>query len=498
MSEIIFGPLLGLESDQLYSFCLLTGSSTQPQLKIADKLYPAKCLSQTPSGYFWRVEVEIPVPDLSLSLSYSWWTQDASQPLTTVNNVASWSFTVPGKNEAINIAYASCNGFHHPRDRNKEKEDYALWHKMKNEQAQQPYHLLIMGGDQIYADELPMSPAAPHLNQWFNLSEKQKLQTNDSVEIHQELDALFERQYFNTWGQTDIMTMLASVPSVMMWDDHDIIDGWGSYHKEKQLCPIFQAIFHWANTYFRLFQLRGMNQPLLDKNHHASYCLLFRRQLIVAMDNRSERRIKRIMSKQHRKLIREKVFELSSSADNIFLLSAVPVVYPDFERVEKIIGFIPYIRQWQDDIRDHWRASGHREERFELIQWLLSEPMQKFEQRFILSGDVHVGGFGQLSHNKTKKNSDLGTWHQLISSGIVNHPPPTWAWPILRLFMDSGTEHKKGENGWYSHLLDLHNKEKLLRKRNYLHLKIQTKNTLLIWKTEEIDIKHIIEGENKH
>ncbi|WDE06784.1 alkaline phosphatase family protein [Thalassomonas viridans] len=498
MSEIIFGPLLGLENDQLYSFCVLTRSGSPLQLKIADKLYPAKCLAQTPSGFFWRAEADLPVKQACRQLSYSWHRQGETQALATQDNVSGWRFTVPGKQAPLNIAYASCNGFHHPRDKDKEKQDYALWHKMHLEQEHQPYHLLIMGGDQIYADELPMSPSAPHLNLWFKSSERQKLQAADSPEIHRELDQLFERQYFNTWGQADIAAMLASVPSIMMWDDHDIIDGWGSYPKKKQRCPVFQAIFHWANIYFRLFQLRGMQAPLLDGKDHASYCVLFRRQLIVAMDNRSERRIKRIMSKQHWQLIHEKVDQLGPDADNILLLSAVPVVYPDFERVEKFIGFIPYIRQWQDDIRDHWRANGHIRERAQMIRWLLSEPMQDFRQRFILSGDVHVGGFGQLCHNK--KNQKLPgktplTWYQLISSGIVNYPPKRWAWPVLRLFMDSGREHKKGEKGWFCHLFRLGNKEKLLRKRNYLHIRIQENHSQLSWKTEALDIKHKVEAD---
>ena len=490
MSEIIFGPLLSIESDHLYSFCLLTRSDTPLQLKVDEKRYPASCLTKTPSGFFWRAEVEIPAMELTQSKNYAWFEQEATKPLTTKNKQSNWSFTVPGISQALNIAYASCNGFHHPRDKNKEQQDYALWHKMQVEHGHNPYHLLIMGGDQIYADELPMSPSAPKLNQWFNLSEAQKLLTPDTTDIHQELDELFERQYFNTWGQSDIANMLASVPSIMMWDDHDIIDGWGSYAEEKQQCPIFKAIFHWANIYFRLFQLRGMSQTLLDEKHHASYCFVFRRQLIVAMDNRSERQITRIMSKEHWRLLQSKVAELSEGADNILLLSAVPVVYPDFERVEKFIGFIPVIRQWQDDIRDHWRADGHKKERAALIQWLLSEPMKMFKQRFILSGDVHVAGFGRLSHDEG--NDSGGNWYQLISSGIINHPPKAWAWPILRLFMDNGKEHQKGKNGWFCHLLNLTHKEKLLRKRNYLQLTIKGNGSDLCWKTENGDITHQI------
>ena len=33
--------------------------------------------------------------------------------------------------------------------------------------------------------------------------------------------------------------MLALVPTVAMWDDHDLIDGWGSYPAERQDCAVF-------------------------------------------------------------------------------------------------------------------------------------------------------------------------------------------------------------------------------------------------------------------
>ena len=41
----------------------------------------------------------------------------------------------------------------------------------------------------------------------------------------------------------------------MMWDDHDIFDGWGSYSDEEQASPVFQTIFDAARAAFIKFQL---------------------------------------------------------------------------------------------------------------------------------------------------------------------------------------------------------------------------------------------------
>src|SRR3546814_20870983 len=49
--------------------------------------------------------------------------------------------------------------------------------------------------------------------------------------------------------------MLASIPSIMMWDDHDLIDGWGSYPDDRQECDVYQkTIWPAAERAFRTFQ----------------------------------------------------------------------------------------------------------------------------------------------------------------------------------------------------------------------------------------------------
>lgn len=41
--------------------------------------------------------------------------------------------------------------------------------------------------------------------------------------------------------QVDVATALATIPAVMIWDDHDIFDGWGSYDPDMQNCVIFKV-----------------------------------------------------------------------------------------------------------------------------------------------------------------------------------------------------------------------------------------------------------------
>ena len=54
---------------------------------------------------------------------------------------------------------------------------------------------------------------------------------------------------------TRVGAILSSVPSLMMWDDHDIIDGWGSYAADWLESAMFQGLWSAAREHFALFQL---------------------------------------------------------------------------------------------------------------------------------------------------------------------------------------------------------------------------------------------------
>jgi PhoD related phosphatase len=67
-----------------------------------------------------------------------------------------YSFRVPAKGASPRIAYASCAGFHDPEGKYAREtvNKNAMWSVLKEEHEKEPYHLLIMGGDQVYADQL--------------------------------------------------------------------------------------------------------------------------------------------------------------------------------------------------------------------------------------------------------------------------------------------------------------------------------------------------------
>lgn len=80
-----------------------------------------------------------------------------------------------------------------------------------------------------------------------------------------------------------------------------------------------------------------------------------------------------------------------------------------------------------DDLDDHWTASGHKEERNNLIYDLQELAAEKSIRITVLGGDVHLGAVGQFYSTpklKIPKDKDHRYMPNVISSAIVNTPPP--------------------------------------------------------------------------
>jgi hypothetical protein len=80
--------------------------------------------------------------------------------------------------------------------------------------------LLLLVGDQVYADE----GLAPHVREW-----QVARRGEDSEPRHQVAD--FEEYtwlYYDSWSQPEVRWLLSTVPSAMIFDDHDVHDDWNT------------------------------------------------------------------------------------------------------------------------------------------------------------------------------------------------------------------------------------------------------------------------------
>jgi hypothetical protein len=78
---------------------------------------------------------------------------------------------------------------------------------------------LVLLGDQVYADEL-----TPPTRRWLSLRRGEETSPEAQVEDFEE----YTRLYAESWSDPHVRWLLSTVPSSMIFDDHEMIDDWNT------------------------------------------------------------------------------------------------------------------------------------------------------------------------------------------------------------------------------------------------------------------------------
>lgn len=438
-NEIVAGPILGFRGckDKLWrtsALVVIKGSATKPHFKFKvgkDQLGEEKAtlLKSFDGRHAWRLEWAVAQTEQEQPVTY--WINDGSP----------FRYVVPERDKPLRVSYGSCFGFSSIGAMKKIAVKDAMWQVLHREHKIKPYHLMMMGGDQVYADSI--WEAVPALKTWFDLPIKKRVQAPFPAETRKLVEKFYFDLYCERWSQATVAAVMSQVPSLMMWDDHDIFDGWGSYPPEQQACPVFQGIWKEARDHFRLFQLQakddsdlGEGTPLLGKLGF-TYAQRINDVAIVALDMRSERTQEQVMSLETWNRIQEWMYaELPAGKDaggvvtrgrcqHLLVMSSIPVVYVNSNMLEAAFGWLPGQQDLEDDFKDQWLSRTHQEERLRLIHRLLKFSKETGCRVTIVSGDVHVAGIGYIqSERDGAQHDEANVVNQLISSAMVHPPPP--------------------------------------------------------------------------
>ena len=397
---------------------------------------PPRSIGKSGANTAWRSDVTIPQKaTVETRVSYRVGTNEA------------YSFVVPAVNMTPRTAYGSCNGFSDPKAMKSVNENNYLWDVLFKKHRNRPYHLMMLGGDQIYADTLwTMVPA---VGAWAELPFKDGNKAPFTPAMKAALDQFYFDLYCSRWSQPEPAQVLASVPSVMMWDDHDIIDGWGSYKPERQASPVFQGLFEIARKHFITFQLHGSSEDKADPafitpHTGLSYGHSFGKLAILAVDMRSERSQNQVLSRESWDLVLEWV-DKQTGLEHLYVMSSIPVVHPTFTLLESLLGVVPGNQGIEDDLKDHWSSRSHLAERLRFVHRLLKFAADKGTRVTILSGDVHIAALGIIESKRAGaiiNNSQV--INQLTSSGIVHPAPPALVTFALDRLFDNTEELDRG------------------------------------------------------
>lgn len=475
-APLLLGPLLGLESDTLYTVCFLTAKDVAAAAVVWDgDTLAARLVAEIPAGRFWRAEIAMGIPADSQQISYQ--ISVDGQGVASQTGLTRWQVLVPAAGVQPKIAYASCNGFSDYKLMSSTDHHYALWEDLLAQHQRQPFALMLLGGDQVYADSLWAE--VPAIKAWNALKRKDKVQRKATKVMREQLDRFYARLYLERWNEPSVALALATIPNIMMWDDHDIFDGWGSYPADIQQCDVYQAIYTVARDYFRLFQLRTMANSTLfaadtDCPSHG-FGLQFRGYSVLGMDHRSERTLRQVMAAAQWQQV---IQFLTQAHGDLLVLSGVPVVYRDFSMAEKALDATPWEEELTDDLKDHWRAREHQGERARLIMHLLQSGRRRQARTVILSGDVHVGCLGVI-RDKSVAGARVNV-HQVVSSAIVHPAPSQIQWLGIQAVTNDNTEYLDENQHISIDMLTPHGAPRYLRTRNYATLMRGTDHKLWV------------------
>ncbi len=372
----------------------------------------------------------------------------------------------------IRIAFVSCNGEENGDLDRDGAERNRMWARLQADHARAPFALLLQGGDQIYADEAtrghPLSgdwpkhvPANPS--------------AGDLEDLARHLERRFAERYMMVLAAEGCADLFATVPSLSVWDDHDICDGWGSLPESRTDSAVGQVLFTVARRMYLLFQhgATDADVPALFLDP-AGGNLGWWRDLpgvtLFAPDLRSERHRDRIMGPGGWNAVEA----MQPAGDHVFMVSSVPLLGPRLSLLESLMMAIPRMQHYEDDLRDQWQSHAHRDEWRRMLGQVLR--MRQAAPVTVLSGEIHLATRAEMGPRET-------LIHQLVASGISHRAPPRAYARVLGLFAGLGEAPLPGHAIRIKPLPG--QQHRYVAERNYLTLDRRDGRWQAVWHLEE-------------
>ncbi|XP_070566315.1 uncharacterized protein [Ptychodera flava] len=377
-----------------------------------------------------------------------------------------------------------------------EDNSNVMWIHMRNAHKEKPFHLLLLGGNNVNADVIVQE-----------LLEERRMSGLDDYDVsglRNDARRKYFEMYISQWRQPEQSCMMARIPTLMMWDEQDIFSGWGSVSQSIEEQEIFKA----AKEYFISFQLKGfrtlsaraphvsvvdvhqlsvtwlhppsvqLREPYHDPGPF-SHVLTFGDVGFLLLDHRSERTIDRIMSEDTWRELTG-ILDVIHGTKHIFVVIPVPIIFVESDtststlfkksshkssssktsssssktsskQTIKIVekggrrkkkkvsikesreGFSDGHDDGDHEVANQWTSPYHDFERKRLIKLLLDFSRRKRVKVTILSGDAHVGCWGKI-----EAESDISI--DVVTLSSISSPPMKTSFFGLHMMRHHGTE----------------------------------------------------------
>ncbi|KAG0159782.1 hypothetical protein PDIDSM_7307 [Penicillium digitatum] len=392
---------------------------------------------------FWRFNLEVELSTVQQRIAYR------------INQGPALGFWVPPAGESMNIMFYSGNGFSPSADSHRVCGPDPLWRDILNEHQTRPFHVMIGGGDQIFNDS--GITESTFFQEWFKIKNAaERYGASFTPEFRAELEQFYLERYASWFSQGLFSLANSQIPMVNIWNDHEIFEGFGSYHDDFMQTSVISGIGKIAFKYYLLFQhhsvpdeteadepswLLGAHPgPYIEQKSRNLFMSLGQGLSFLGLDCRTERRSNEVLSEDTCDLIWDRCHNeiMKGETKHLIVLSSVPVAYPrvamlrNFMNSRKSLGKAGVlgglVNRSGGNVEvfdDHWAGKHLKSERTWLVEDLQDLAAEKSVRITILSGDVHLAAIGQFYSNpklNVAKDQDYRYMPNVISSAIADIP----------------------------------------------------------------------------
>ncbi|MDT9692240.1 alkaline phosphatase D family protein [Streptomyces sp. P9(2023)] len=129
----------------------------------------------------------------------------------------------PAPDDGVKVAFGSCRWAAKPAEGRDpvgpDALDTLATHLARHPDAAERPDVLVLLGDQVYADETSAAT-----RRWLAARRDPRDPPGSEVGEYEE----YTRLYDESWGDPEVRWLLSTVPSCMIFDDHDVIDDWNT------------------------------------------------------------------------------------------------------------------------------------------------------------------------------------------------------------------------------------------------------------------------------
>ena len=282
---------------------------------------------------FWRFSIEVELGERQSRVAYR------------INRGPAIGFWVPGRGETMNIMFHSCNGFSLSVNPDLFSGPDPMWRDVLNTHQTRPFHVMIGGGDQIYNDVAVKQTTA--FQDWLMIKNPlHKHNAKFSAAMKNELETFYLERYAMWFSQGLFGVANSQIPMVNMWDDHDIIDGFGSYPDHFMRSPVFSGLGNVAFKYYMLFQHQSVAEemeadepswvlgrtpgPYIHQLSRSVFMSLGRNVALLGLDCRTERTREEVVMEQTYGAVFDRCKEeiIKGETKHLIVLLGIPIAYP--------------------------------------------------------------------------------------------------------------------------------------------------------------------------